>query len=107
MPPQFGSPPLKRYSACGHVNKAVLQRCRPFFTLKGDHLALDQTPDNEWREFYGFWHSIVASANERTFEERLAKFELKYGNEYLDSVGYIKMYWLDPHKEKNRQSVGG
>ncbi|KJZ69936.1 hypothetical protein HIM_10674 [Hirsutella minnesotensis 3608] len=83
-----------------HVNKAVLQRCRPFFTPKGDHAAPDQTGDDSWNEFYGFWHSIVASPNESIFEERLTKFELKYGNKYLDAVGYIKMYWLDPYKEK-------
>jgi hypothetical protein len=83
-----------------HVNKAVLQRCRPFFTPKGDHATPDQTKDDSWNEFYGFWHSIVASPDESIFEERLTKFELKYGTEYLDAVGYIKMYWLDPHKEK-------
>jgi hypothetical protein len=42
----------------------------------------------------------VASPDEKSFEERLAKFELKYGSKYLESVGYIKMYWLEPHKEK-------
>ncbi|KAJ6436941.1 hypothetical protein O9K51_10477 [Purpureocillium lavendulum] len=58
-----------------------------------------QTENQAWEEFYTFWHSIVASPDERTFEERLAAFELKYGSKYLESVGYIKMYWLEPHKE--------
>ncbi|KAM4060893.1 MULE transposase [Hirsutella rhossiliensis] len=81
-----------------HVNKAVLQHCRPAFTLVGDQ-ATNQAGDNAWDEFYAFWHSIVASPSEEIFEERLTQFELKYGDEYSDSVGYIKTYWLEPYKK--------
>ncbi|KAM5341419.1 hypothetical protein ACJ41O_006672 [Fusarium nematophilum] len=82
-----------------HVNKAVLQHCRPFFAQNGDQ-ASNQAGNTSWDEFYAFWHWIVASPSETIFEERLAKFELKYGEKHLESVGYIKMYWLEPYKEK-------
>ncbi|PWI65091.1 hypothetical protein PCL_07390 [Purpureocillium lilacinum] len=82
-----------------HVIKAILQRCRPFFASKESEASGQNPGDSAWNDFYGFWHSIVASTTETTFRDRLAKFELKYGNEYLEPVGYIKMYWLDPHKE--------
>lgn len=81
-----------------HVNKAVLQHCRPSFILQVDQ-ASDQASTRAWEEFYACWHSIVASPNEAIFNERLAKLELMYNNKHLDSVGYIKMYWLDPYKE--------
>lgn len=81
-----------------HVNKAILQYCRPFFITKHDQ-ALDPSGDKLWDEFYAFWHSVVASPDEETFEDRLAKFELKYNEEYSEPMGYIKMYWLEPHKE--------
>ena len=35
----------------------------------------------------------------KTFEERVSKFALKYGNAYLESVGYFKTYWLGRYKE--------
>jgi hypothetical protein len=41
----------------------------------------------------------VASSDEKTFEERLAQFEAKYGDKYLSAVGYVKIYWLEPYKE--------
>jgi hypothetical protein len=42
---------------------------------------------------------MVASPNEKIFEERLANFVLKYAEKYLEAVGYIKAYRLEPHKE--------
>ena len=81
-----------------HVNKAVLQHCRPFFISKSGQ-ASSEAEEAAWGVFYAFWHSIVASPNENIFEERLTKFEQKYGHEHLDSVGYIKTYWLEPYKE--------
>ncbi|KAJ2894092.1 hypothetical protein MKZ38_007931 [Zalerion maritima] len=60
-----------------HVNKAVLQHCQPAFGLKGGQL-IERPEDKAWDEFYGFWHSMVASTNEEVFEERLAKFKLRY-----------------------------
>jgi hypothetical protein len=60
-----------------HVNKAVLQHCRPFFASKVGQ-AIEQAEGKAWDEFYAFWHSIVASPDEKSFEERLAKFELEY-----------------------------
>ncbi|KAF6527447.1 hypothetical protein HZS61_010491 [Fusarium oxysporum f. sp. conglutinans] len=56
--------------------------------------------DEKWDEFYGFWHTIVDSPTEEIFRERLAKFELKYAKRYPRAVGYIKLYWLEPHKER-------
>ena len=81
-----------------HVNKAVLQHCQPIFAAKnGSEDA--QAEVQVWEEFYAFWHSIVRSPDEETFEVRLAEFEAKYGEEYLDAVGYVKTYWLEPYKE--------
>ena len=79
-----------------HVNKAVLQRCRPYFTAQN---VASSAKEEAWEEFYAMWHSIVASPDEQSFEERLAKFESKYKDNYLDSIGYVKTYWLEPHKE--------
>lgn len=81
-----------------HANKAVLQHCRPFFVSKLGQ-ATREAEEAAWNVFYAFWHSIVASPDERIFEERLAKFEQQYSDKHLESVGYIKTYWLDPYKE--------
>ena len=51
-------------------------------------------------EFYDFWFSILSSAAEKTYEERLEKFEKKYSSTNLEQVGYIKEPWLLPYKEK-------
>ena len=72
-----------------HANKAVLARCQPAFkTAEG------------WMEFYDFWFWILSSAAEKTYEERLEKFEKKYASTNLEQVGYIKETWLLPYKEK-------
>lgn len=91
-------PSSKALLCLWHVNKAVLQYCQPDFVLKRGQ-ANGQAQDKAWDDFYGFWHSIVNSPTEKIFDERLAKFELKYGKTYPRAVGYIKMYWLEPHKE--------
>jgi hypothetical protein len=78
-----------------HVNKAILQRCRPSFAPLRDGIS-SEMGDTSWKEFYAFWHSIVASPDESTFEKRLAEFKLRYKSEYLDLVGYIKMYYIQP-----------
>jgi hypothetical protein len=72
-----------------HANKAVLARCQPAF----------QTAE-KWKEFYGFWFSILNSAVEKTYEERLEEFEKKYASTNLEQVNYIKETWLLPYKEK-------
>ena len=72
-----------------HTNKAVLARCQPAFkTTEG------------WIEFYNFWFSILNSAVEKTYKERLTEFEKKYASTNLEQVGYIKETWLLPYKEK-------
>jgi hypothetical protein len=82
-----------------HVNKAILQHCRPFFASKDDQVR-DQAEGKVWDEFYAFWHLIIASPDEKTFEERLTEFEHKYGSKHVECVGYIKMHWLEPYREK-------
>ena len=72
-----------------HANKAVLTRCQPAFSAS-----------EEWKEFYGFWFSIINSSTKREYYDRLQHFEQKYHSEYLDQVGYIKTTWLIPFKEK-------
>lgn len=91
-------PTTKALLCLWHVNKAVLQRCRPFFVQKENETS-ERAENDTWEEFYTSWHSIVASPSEKIFDERLAKFELKYGEKYPECVGYIKMYWLEPYKE--------
>lgn len=81
-----------------HANKAVLRHCQPAFKQVSQSTA-DKKGDDEWDEFFGFWHSMVASTNEAIFEERLTEFELKFAEKYLEAVGYIRTYWLDLHKE--------
>lgn len=92
-------PSSKALLCLWHVNRAVLQHCRPFFASTSNQ-APNQAGEASWTEFYVSWHSIVASPTEAIFEERLAKFELAYGETHLESVGYIKTYWLNPYKER-------
>ena len=77
-----------------HVNKAVLQHCRPVFLASGGEV------EKKWDEFYAFWHSIVASPTVTIFQERLAAFERKYAERYTEPLGYIRTTWLDPFKER-------
>jgi hypothetical protein len=91
-------PSSKALLCLWHVNKAVLQHCRPIFAAKNGSKDT-QAEVLLWKEFYAFWHSIVASPDKKTFKERLAEFEAKYGDKYLNAVGYIKIYWLEPYKE--------
>ncbi|RYP34898.1 hypothetical protein DL768_011032 [Monosporascus sp. mg162] len=71
-----------------HANKAVLARCQPAF------------PEAEkWKDYYGFWHSIINSPIEEAYAKSLAEFQEKYVSEYLE-VGYIKNTWLIPFEEK-------
>jgi len=81
-----------------HANKAVIRHCQPSFGLKNGQVAEEDT----WKEFYGDWHSIIASKTEKVFEERFTAFQLKYIQyEYcLEPVHYIKEIWLDVYKEK-------
>lgn len=90
--------PLSKALLClWHVNKAVLQHCKPAFVLgSGDQGHAERT----WDEFYAFWHSIVASPTEMIFQERLASFERTYAEKYTDVIGYIRTTWLDPFKER-------
>lgn len=72
-----------------HANKAVLTRCQPAFSEA-----------EKWKEFYGFWFSIINSSTEKEYNDRLLHFEQKYCSENLNEVGYIKTTWLIPFKEK-------
>ena len=76
-----------------HANKAVLRHCQPAFTRQRQGMEA-------WNEFYKFWHSIISSADEETFNERMQAFEKQYLPHHAEEVGYIKTTWLDPYKEK-------
>jgi hypothetical protein len=78
-----------------HANKAVLAHCRPAFGFERH-----QQTNSTWDEFNGYWHSLISSSSEEIYEKRLAEFESKYISIYTQEVGYIKTYWLDPHKER-------
>ncbi|KJZ68586.1 hypothetical protein HIM_12019 [Hirsutella minnesotensis 3608] len=92
-------PSSKAMLCLWHVNRAVLQHCRPFFVGK-EAQADDQAGDRAWEEFYAFWHSIVASSSEQAYNDCLAQFTSKYNSHYCEPVGYIKTYWLEPYKEQ-------
>ncbi|KAH7471854.1 hypothetical protein FOMA001_g12957 [Fusarium oxysporum f. sp. matthiolae] len=92
-------PSSKALLCLWHVNKAILQYCQPDFVLKSGDTS-SRVEDEKWDEFYAFWHTIVDSPTEEIFRERLAKFELKYAKRYPRAVGYIKLYGLEPHKER-------
>jgi hypothetical protein len=72
-----------------HANKAVLARCQPAFRQA-----------EEWKEFYGYWHSIINSSTEDIYLQRLSEFQQKYVLLHREEVGYIKATWLLPFKEK-------
>lgn len=82
-----------------HANKAVLQYCRPAFGLQRN-LQPESLEMQAWEAFYSSWHSMVASPDEETFNKRLSDFESKYAAQYLQEVGYIKVYWFESYKER-------
>ncbi|KAF6527894.1 hypothetical protein HZS61_008196 [Fusarium oxysporum f. sp. conglutinans] len=53
----------------------------------------------EWKEFFNFWHEIVASTTEDIYNERLEKFKKRYIPDYINEVGYILETWLDLYKK--------
>ncbi|KAJ2983399.1 hypothetical protein NQ176_g722 [Zarea fungicola] len=87
-------PASKSLLCIWHVNKAVLQYCRPAFLAEGTQ------GEKRWDNFYALWHAIVASPSETIFQERLAYFEHQYAEKYTDAVGYIRTTWLDLFKER-------
>ncbi|KJZ70023.1 hypothetical protein HIM_10574 [Hirsutella minnesotensis 3608] len=78
-------PASKALLCLWHVNKAVLQYCQPDFVQKSSQPS--GGAEDAWNEFYRFWHSIVDSPTEAVYEERLAKFELKYAKSQPRAVG--------------------
>ncbi|RKL04432.1 hypothetical protein BFJ70_g17207 [Fusarium oxysporum] len=83
-----------------HANKAVLRYCQPTFTRHDQGLEARRESLNDWNEFFNCWHSIVRSADEKTFDQRVKGLEERYLPQYLEEVGYIKANWLDLYKEK-------
>lgn len=68
------------------------------FYAKGTKKSGQNDNFEAWNEFYGHWHSIMKSPDERTFFQRLLELQHKYLPKYKDKVGYIKTAWLDPYK---------
>lgn len=68
-----------------HAKRAVLRHCQPIFTR--------QQGLETWNEFYKFWHSIIRSPDEETFNGQ-------YVPHYIEEVRYIKTTRLNPYKEK-------
>lgn len=79
-----------------HANKAVLRYCLPTFTQGGEN----PQGIEEWKEFYNYWHRIIATHDERTYHETLTSFKTKYTKSNTREVGYIMETWLDLYKEK-------
>ncbi|KAJ3454861.1 hypothetical protein MRS44_013461 [Fusarium solani] len=84
----------------------VLQRLRFMYELHGVAIPSVILTDRclawheEWKEFYGFWHEIVASTTEDIYNERLEKFKERYIPDHINEVGYIMETWLDLYKER-------
>jgi hypothetical protein len=80
-----------------HANKAVLRYCQPRFMrpFQGGKPEME-----DWNEFYGYWHWIIKSPSEQTFNERVSEFEKRYLPDHAEEVRYVKATWLDPYKEK-------
>lgn len=76
-----------------HANKAVLRYCQ-----KG--LVNPQQGLEIWDKFYRFWHSIMRSPDEETFDARVQEFEAQFLADHLEEVGYVETNWLNPYKEK-------
>jgi hypothetical protein len=79
-----------------HAKKAVLRHCHPNFLQDTDTAQGQQ----EWKEFYGKWHEIMASLTEETFEERLQQLKERYVPAHAREFGYIIETWLELYKEK-------
>jgi hypothetical protein len=88
-------PSSKALLCLWHVNKAVLQHCKPDFASLGG-----QQGEKAWDEFYTCWHSVVASPTEMIYEERLTSLESKFAEKHIEAVGYVKTIWLEPYKER-------
>ncbi|KAL2886857.1 mutator-like element transposase [Ceratocystis lukuohia] len=82
-----------------HANKAVVQHCQPAFGLKRNE-SPDSPETKAWERFYGCWHSIIASPDEETYKTRVEDFRCQYASQYLQEVGYVLTYWLNPRKER-------
>ncbi|KAJ0125788.1 hypothetical protein HZ326_31109, partial [Fusarium oxysporum f. sp. albedinis] len=53
-----------------------------------------------WQEFYNQWHSIIQSADQITFDQRVQQLEQRYLPAYANEIAYLHATWLNPHKEK-------
>ncbi|GAB0139084.1 putative transposase [Epichloe bromicola] len=82
-----------------HANKAVLRYCQPSFMRHNDAVQEPQG-HQEWKDFYGKWHELVASTNEETFEDRLQQLKERYASAHAREVAYIIETWLDLYKTK-------
>ncbi|KAF6527905.1 hypothetical protein HZS61_008207 [Fusarium oxysporum f. sp. conglutinans] len=69
-----------------------------FSVLAKESLCLGGESE-EWKEFFNFWHEIVASTTEDIYNERLEKFKKRYIPDYINEVGYILETWLDLYKK--------
>lgn len=82
-----------------HANKAVLRYCQPSFMRQNDAPQEPQS-HQEWKDFYGKWHELVASENEEAFEDRLQQLKERYASAHAREVAYIIETWLDLYKTK-------
>uniref|UniRef100_A0A8H7K5T0 MULE transposase domain-containing protein n=1 Tax=Bionectria ochroleuca TaxID=29856 RepID=A0A8H7K5T0_BIOOC len=82
-----------------HANKAVLRYCQPSF-MRHNNAFEEPQGHQEWKDFYGKWHELLASTNEETFEDRLQQLKDRYTSAHVREVAYIIETWLDLHKKK-------
>ena len=74
-------PQAKHLLCLWHLNKNVLTSCRPWY---GDS-------EDEWKEFYAFWNTVLYSEAEEKFEDAWNAMQLKHENEvapihYVDEL---------------------
>ncbi|KAG6980171.1 Misshapen-like kinase 1 [Fusarium oxysporum f. sp. albedinis] len=83
-----------------HANKAVLAYCRPAFIQYRTDPKIMEAGLLRWQEFYNQWHSIIQSADQITFDQRVQQLEQRYLPAYANEIAYLHATWLNPHKEK-------
>ena len=71
-----------------HANKAVLHYCQPSF-IRHNNTFEEPQGHQEWKDFYGKWHELLASTNEETFEDRLQQLKDRYTSAHVREVAYI------------------
>ncbi|KAM4062788.1 MULE transposase [Hirsutella rhossiliensis] len=90
-------PASKSLLCIWHANKAVLSYCKPAFDRDDE----DSNSDERWAEFFGYWHSIVGSKDEETFDQQVEELEKRF------VPRYVKEAWVDQYAHFGNVATSG